>query len=56
MASSGSVIVHGRHKKRLVIDYSRTVNRFTLLDAYLFRELMIKSIGLLKVAYSALWI
>jgi len=24
----------GRHKKRLVIDYSRTVNRFTLLDAY----------------------
>lgn len=23
-----------RHKKRMVIDYSRTINRFTLLDAY----------------------
>ena len=25
----------GRHKKRMVIDYSRTINKFTLLDAYL---------------------
>ena len=24
----------GRHKKRLVVDYSRTINKFTLLDAY----------------------
>ena len=24
----------GRHKKRMVIDYSRTINKFTLLDAY----------------------
>ena len=22
------------HKKRLVVDYSQTINRFTLLDAY----------------------
>ena len=24
----------GRHKKRMVIDYSRTINKFTLLDAF----------------------
>ena len=24
----------GRHKKRMVIDYSQTINKFTLLDAY----------------------
>ena len=24
----------GRHKKRMVVDYSRTINKFTLLDAY----------------------
>ena len=23
-----------RHKKRMVVDYSQTINRFTLLDAY----------------------
>jgi len=28
------IVNDGRHKKRLVIDYSRTVYRFTLLDAY----------------------
>jgi len=28
------IVNDSRHKKRLVIDYSRTVNRFTLLDAY----------------------
>ena len=28
------VTTNERHKKRLVIDYSQTINRFTLLDAY----------------------
>lgn len=28
------VTVNERHKKRMVIDYSQTINRFTLLDAY----------------------
>ena len=28
------VTVNDRHKKRMVIDYSQTINRYTLLDAY----------------------
>ena len=28
------VLVHHGHKKRLVIDYSQTINRYTELDAY----------------------
>ncbi|KAK3777055.1 hypothetical protein RRG08_008903 [Elysia crispata] len=28
------VTTNERHKKRLVVDYSQTINRFTLLDAY----------------------
>lgn len=28
------VVRDGRHKPRMVIDYSRTINQFTLLDAY----------------------
>ena len=28
------VTTNGRHKKRMVVDYSQTINRYTLLDAY----------------------
>ena len=28
------VVTHVNHKKKMVIDYSQTVNKFTLLDAY----------------------
>ena len=28
------VTKENQHKKRLVVDYSRTINRFTQLDAY----------------------
>ena len=28
------VTTNERHKKRMVVDYSQTINRFTLLDAY----------------------
>ena len=28
------VTTNERHKKRLVVDYSQTVNKYTLLDAY----------------------
>ena len=25
---------HGRHRRRMVVDYSRTINKYTMLDAY----------------------
>ena len=28
------VLVAGRHKPKMVIDYSQTINKYTLLDAY----------------------
>ena len=29
-----ALVVHGSKKQRMVIDYSNTINRFTLLDAF----------------------
>ena len=34
MACTGTITKDERHKKRMVIDYSQTVNRFTHLDVY----------------------
>ncbi|KRY38399.1 Actin, acrosomal process isoform [Trichinella spiralis] len=41
------VVTSDNHKKRMVIDYSQTINRFTLLDAYALPKIndMIKLLG-----------
>ena len=43
-----------RHKRRMIVDYSRTINRFTLLDAYpipRIHDLVHKMAKYLKSAY-----
>ena len=52
-----SIVTNERQRKRLVVDYSRTINRFTRLDAYPLPRMddLAKKIAKYKIYSSLDW-